>query len=394
LSSLATTGVGERLLTADYLFATLANFLNAFGSQMLVATLPVYVLSLGGSQADAGLVSGSLAFTALLLRPLVGWLADAWRRRPLVLVGTSCYGLASVVYMLAGTVPALVLGRVVHGFGLSNYTTAANAYLADIAPPKRRAEAIGFFAMTGDLGLITGPAIGFFIVNLLGFQRLFYFTAALAFLAFAISFLARERRQRPPGRRPPWTLRTGIVAVDALPVAWMATCLGMGFGPVSAFISIFAESRGVANPGFYFTVQALALMASRTFSGRLADRRGRAFMVVPGTICLALALALLPWADGYPRFMLSAALFGLGFGMAQPATMALLVDRVRPEQRGLAMSTYFTGFDLGISLGAIGLGVVSESWGFGVVWPISATCTLLGLLGLLSRQRHPARPTA
>ena len=68
--------------------------------QMLVATLPVYVISLGGNQTDAGLVSGALAFTALLFRPFMGWLTDAWRRRPLVLIGTSCYGFASVVYLL------------------------------------------------------------------------------------------------------------------------------------------------------------------------------------------------------------------------------------------------------------------------------------------------------
>ena len=96
---------------------------------MLVATMPVYVLYLGGDRTDAGFVGGGVAFSALLFRPLVGWLTDVWRRRPLVLVGTSCYGLASLVYCLAGSIPALLLGRAVHGFGLSCYTTASNAYL-------------------------------------------------------------------------------------------------------------------------------------------------------------------------------------------------------------------------------------------------------------------------
>ena len=107
----ATGHADDRLFTSDFVFATLANFANAFGMQMLVATLPVYVIHMGGTQADAGLVTGALAFTALLFRPLVGWLTDAWRRRPLVLVGTSCYGFASVIYLLAGSIPLLVLGH-------------------------------------------------------------------------------------------------------------------------------------------------------------------------------------------------------------------------------------------------------------------------------------------
>jgi predicted MFS family arabinose efflux permease len=86
--------------------------------------------------------------------------------------------------------------------------------------------------------------------------------------------------------------------------------------------------------------------------------------------------------------VISAALFGLGFGSAQPAAMALLIDRVRPEQRGLATGTYFTGFDAGISIGSLLLGVVSQHLGFGVMWPISAACTLLGLAGFLADRRH------
>ncbi|HEX2923315.1 MAG TPA: MFS transporter [Chloroflexota bacterium] len=386
----ATTGsTTERLLTSDFIFTTTANFANAFGIQMLVATMPIYVLSLGGSQTDIGLISGAVALTALLFRPFVGWVTDAWRRRPLVLVGTACYSLASVVYILAGSIPGLLLGRILHGFGLSCSTTASNAYIADIAPRKRRAEAMGIFAAMHDLGLITGPAIGFFLVGLIGFQRLFCMTATLALTAFVISFFARERRESWAIVRQPWSPRTGIVAIDALPVAWTALCMGLGFGPLNAFISVFAQSRGVENPGLYFTVQATALLVSRTFAGRLADRRGRAFVIVPGVILMATALALLPMAFDFPHFMISASLFGLGFGSAQPATMALLIDKVRPEQRGLAASTYFTGFDAGISTGSLVLGIVSQSWGFGVMWSLSAACTLLGLTGILGNRRRP-----
>jgi MFS family permease len=357
--------------------------------QMLTATLPIYVVSMGGTAADAGLVTGALAFTAMLLRPLVGWIADAWRRRPLVLLGTACYALASVVYMLAGSIPALVVGRVVHGFGLSNYTTAANAYLADIAPPSRRAEAIGWYAVAMDVGLIVGPAVGFFVATGFGFRTLFYVSASLAAAAFLVSTLARERRRRPPGPRPAWSARTGLVAIDALPVAWTAVCLGMGFGPIGSFISIYATERGIGNPGFYFTVQAIALLASRSFSGRLADRRGRAFVMVPGIVLIALALALLPLASDFPRFVLCAALFGMGFGSTQPATMALVVDRVRPEQRGMAMSTYFLGFDAGISIGSIGFGLIGQAFGFAVMWPTAAAAVLLGLLGIVAARRSP-----
>ena len=380
----------NRIFSRDFILATLANFSNALGQQMLTATLPLYVLALGGSQADAGLVAGFNAIVSLLLRPLTGWAVDAWARRPLVLIGTACFSVANIIYEFSTTVPQLLVGRAVHGLGISSYSVSSNAFIADITPPARRAEAIGFFAIAMDIGLITGPAIGFFIVSLVGFQLLFWFSAGLAFVAFLISWLPRERRVRPAVRQP-WSPGNSLFCVDAWPVMVMSLCLGLGLGPHFAFLSIFAESKGVPNPGFYFTVQALALMASRTFSGRLADRRGREFVIIPGMIAAALALLLLPlWSD-LPHFMISAALFGLGFGSAQPATMALLVDRVRLEQRGVAMSTYFIGFDVGISIGSIGFGQISQTFGFPVMWTIAAGCVLLGITGVAAHRRFQPR---
>lgn len=378
----------NRLYTKDFVLTATANLANAFGMQMLVATLPLYVLSLGGSQTDAGLVTGALAFTALLFRPLMGYLTDAWRRRPLVLIGTSCYGLASVVYLLSNSIPFLLLGRFVHGFGLSCYTTSSNAYIADIAPFRRRAEAVGIFAATQAIGVIIGPVVGFMLIDEVGFHRLFYFSGGLAFMAFFISLFARERIEPVKKERQPWSLRTGIVTAEALPMAWMALCMGLGFGAVSSFISIFARQRGFGNPGFYFMVQAIALLVSRIFLGRLADRYGRAALIFPGIILAALALAILPLAYSLSYFVISASLFGLGFGAAQPATMALLIDRVGAEKRGIATSTYYTGFDGGVSLGSILLGAVSQHLGFVVMWPIAAVCTSLGLIGLLRSQRQ------
>jgi len=372
----------ERLLSANFVFATLANFFNSLGSQMMNTTLPVYVLSIGGSNIQAGLVGGALPITALLLRPLVGWVADVWKRRSLAVIGSSFYGVASIVYAISNSIGVLVFGRVVHGVGISGYTTAANAYIVDIAPKKRRAEALGLFAVTTSLGLIIGPTIGFYIVSRFDFHWLFHFATLLAVVTCVVSIFARERPRPRTSQRQAWSLRNNILVVEALPVAWIALCLGFAMGSVNNFIAIFASSRGIDNPGLYFTVQAIALLFSRAFSGRLADKYGRGAAIIPGTIVMSIALATIPLAHDLPHFMISAALFGLGLGAAQPATMALLADHVRSDQQGLGVATYYIGFDGGIFLGSVAFGVMSQNWGFGLTWSFAAVCTLLGLLGL------------
>jgi MFS family permease len=210
----------------------------------------------------------------------------------------------------------------------------------------------------------------------------------LAVITCIVSLFAKERERPQNSQWPTWSLRTGILAIEALPVAWIALCLGLAMGAVNTFIAIFASSRGIENPGLYFAVQATALLMSRAFSGRLADRRGRGAAIIPGTIAMSIALATLPLARDRPHFMVTAALYGLGFGTAQPATMALLADHLHSEQQGLGVATYFMGYDGGIFLGSVTFGVVSQVWGFGVMWPVTAVCTLLGLVGLLGARRR------
>jgi MFS family permease len=360
-----------------------ANLFVSLGQQMATATLPVYIISLGGTPAQAGLVTGGAAITALLARPFAGYLVDAWRRRPVVLLGCAFYVVASITYLLSTAVAGLALGRIFHGFGLSNYTTAANTYIADIAPRRRRAEAIGVFAATADVGLITGPAVGFAIVGAFSFHELFLASTSMALLALLSSLFARERRAAVArDHRPPWSLRNGLVSARALPEAWIAFCLGMGIGPLNTFLAIFATGRGVANPGWFFTVQACALLLTRAVGGRLADRRGRAVVIVPGLLSAAAAIALLPFAYELPQFFLSAALWGVGLGAAQPASQALLVDRARGPERGLALSTYFMGFDIGIGVGSILLGLISQTFGWPAMWTVSALAILLGVVGV------------
>jgi MFS family permease len=376
-----------RLFTSAFILVISANFANSLGAQMASAILPVYVVWLGGTEFRAGVVTAALAFTALLLRPFVGWLVDAWRRRPMVLIGTGCYTVANLMYAVFSSLPMMLISRVIHGFGLSNYSTASSAFLADIAPPLRRAEAMGYYSVAMDIGLLGGPALAFFLVKYTGLQHIFFLTAALACIAFIISVPIREHRPPRLGPAPPWQLQTGIVSKPALPPAWMAFCLGMGVGPITAFIAIFARQKGVNNPGLYFTIQAIALMLSRTCSGRISDRRGRAFVIVPGMVAIAIGLLLLPFAHTLIQLTISAAFIGIGFGSSQPATMALTVDLVSPDERGMAVSTYFLGFDTGISLGQFAMGAVATAFGFSAAWIAAAVFVLLGLAAIKKRRR-------
>lgn len=90
------------------------------------------------------------------------------------------------------------------------------------------------------------------------------------------------------------------------------------------------------------------------------------------------ALATLAHGGKVPTLALAGALYGIGFGAAQPSLMAWTVDLVPPADRGRAMGTFFTAFELGIGVGAIGFGFVLGHAGFSSMFLTAGALALAG----------------
>ena len=140
-----------------------------------------------------------------------------------------------------------------------------------------------------------------------------------------------------------------------------------------------AAARGIANYELFFTVYALGLIAVRAASGELSDRVGRGAVVIPGMLLTAAALLLLAGADSLPALLLVAGLYGLGFGAANPALMALTVDRAGPAGRGAAMATFGASFDLGIGAGSMVLGYLLTLTDYATMYTAAAGAIGLGM---------------
>ncbi|MFZ1059497.1 MAG: MFS transporter, partial [Candidatus Rokuibacteriota bacterium] len=121
---------------------------------------PLYAGALGIPESEIGLIVGFFALSSMTVRPWAGWAADRYGRLPLLVAGTLLFLASSLLYGWSRSVGALLAVRVVHGAGMGLYPTAATAVVADIAPPERRGEAMGFFGAAGNLALALGPVVG------------------------------------------------------------------------------------------------------------------------------------------------------------------------------------------------------------------------------------------
>ena len=382
----------EALFTRDFILLCLGTFLFAGSMFLLFAVLPVFVVEeLHGADSQVGLIMGAFALSALLVRPMTGRLADQWSRKTLLSIGALIYCLAPALYTQAESVPVMLGLRLFHGLGIAAYTTAAGVIVADLAPSSRRGEGMGYYGMSLNLAMTIGPALGVILIGSIGYDALFWLCAALGLGSLVLSQMIREPA-RAPSPHQAGTQPHKWVSRAALFPGFIAVCMTVTFGAVVSFLPLFVKAADLGNPGLYFSVYSIVVVVSRPFAGRLSDRFGRAAVIVPGMVCLTVAMTTLAFSSSLFGLLIAAALQGLGFGGVQPSIMALVVDRSPPHERGAALATLMGAFDVGVGLSSIVLGAVLEYTDFTVMFLCAGGVALIGALGAAGGTRESAQP--
>lgn len=322
----------------------------------------------------------------MVVKPLAGWGADRFGRRPLLLWGAALFVLASAGYAASAGALTLLLMRLVHGAGMGLFPTAASAVVADIAPPERRGELMGVYGASANVAMAAGPLLGLEIVGRAGFPALFAVATACALTAMLTSLAIRETAA---GRgTAPLRLGTALHRSALAPSAVML-CLMVSYGAQVAFLPIHIADLGL-NSGIFFLAFALVVAVVRGWAGRLSDRVGRGPVAGGGLLVAAAGLVLLALTRDVLSLAAAGALYGVGFGAAQPSLLAWSVDRVRAEDRGRALGTLYTAWELGIAVGAVISGLAVASLGFTATFLAGAAVAVAGALFALRGSRRPA----
>lgn len=371
------------LWTRDFILICAANFFVFTAFQMLMPTLPHYVGVLGGSEGIIGLVTGIFTISAVAIRPWLGLEIDRRGRRGIYLAGLLVFVIIVAGYQWAGSILALLLLRVLHGIGWGGSTTAGGTIAADLIPPSRRGEGMGYYGLFSNLAMAVAPALGLAIMRAAGFPHLFTTSALLAVIALLLVLVTHI----PPA--PPSTaggVKPALFEPTALVPGLVMFFVTVTWGGIVSFLSLYAESKGILNIGIYFTVYAVVLMAVRPLAGAWADRRGAAVVIIPGLICVTAAMAILAAASSLSWLLAAAVINGLGFGATQPTLQALTIERAPLTRRGAANATFFSAFDLGIGAGSVSLGLVAGRWGYAWMYTVAAFCSLVGLIVFLAQK--------
>jgi predicted MFS family arabinose efflux permease len=342
------------------LFGSVASFFLSVS--MLVPTLPLYVRSLGGDPVQIGIVVGSFSIGVLIVRPWVGHAVDSRGRRPTLLMGGLLVAAMSPLYIWLTALAALIAVRIFHGIGLSAFTSGSTTLVADLSPPGRRTEFLGYLSTAGILAFALGPLAGIEIVERWGFRALFFAVTACALAALACG-AGLSSRPRPPARTSRADYRKALVRRDVLVPTATLLMVTLAHGGLFAFVPILLEDRLSFDFGLFFVAYAAASLVIRLVVGRIARLWGDGPLVWAGLALYAAGLALVPLVHDRLSMVLPAVLLGVGFGAYQPAVYGIVANAASDRTRGMVLSMFLAAFDAGMSLGGLVSGPVVASHG-------------------------------
>lgn len=335
--------------------------------------MPLLVVSLGGSLADAGIIAAVRFGLGAVFSLPFGAIADAWGTRrtlALAVASNAAINLIPILGAVTGSLLPLYAWAVLSGLAASLFLPANGAYVAGTASPASRGSAFGWLTLATHTGVASGPAIGGFLWEHTSPEITFAASALLGSSALvAPLFVAASIRTRVDLSGLP-RMVAGVARDRVIVGSWLAALgIGLPWGAVSGLFPIFAGSIGIAAgaAGLLLGLQSIANGASRVPLGRLIDRRPVRPLVAAFT-CAAYGgvTAFLGVQSG----ALGIATIFVGGIVALAATLMLvqvtISARAPAALRATGLGGYSTFLSAGLGIGPFVAGATAEANGFGI----------------------------
>ena len=419
----------ERLWNANYCKVMAANFTLFFAFYLLTPLLPLYLSEHFHAPKDViGIVLSGYTLTALLSRPFSGFLVDSFPRKSVLLWCFFFFFVFFAGYLAASTLLLFTIVRTLHGAPFGAVTVANSTMAIDVLPSSRRNEGIGYYGLSNNLAMAVSPSIAIVIYHYThSFELLFWLAFVIAFAGFIVDSTIKNQTSCDEANSPdvsqtdnaPFHTKTvsnldagkalqapSSEQYDAHPArkwisldrfflirGWLLAInmvfFGFCFGVLSNYLAIYGkEVMGITGQtGVYFAILSVGLILSR-LQGSKALREGKLTLnAAEGTILSTIGYVLFVACPNDIGYYGSAIFIGLGNGHMWPAFQNMIISVASHDRRGTANSTILVSWDVGMGLGVLIGGFVTERMGYVPAFWLVAIAQAAGMLLFLTSTR-------
>lgn len=375
---------------------------------MLRPLIGTYVVSLGGTEAEASVALAAFSLIPTVLAILIGGIVDSLGTRPVLIAGGALMVIGGAL-LLVPSIPTVIASQVVLGLGTLCVWVSLQASVTRASDPEEsrdaRARRIAAFTLFVSIGQTAGPALGGSLEGVGGYALAYGCYAALSLALFVVAVVRVRRAPVPtaPIRRipivRPYVDGLALLRNRAVVIAVLVSFTSLAIHDIrTGWQPLLLHAAGLDQwqIGLVLSVSAVAGLAARPFFAILLRALGAPLFVAIVVIGGAITAMLVTAAPGNMPFLLGiGALNGLLVGFTQPISLILLSDETPASRLGIASGLRSMGNQAALLASPAAFGIVSAFAGltiaFLVVGGLAAGVGALSA-GLLATRRARLDP--
>lgn len=369
-----------------------AQFLVMGAMTMIIPFLPLYLSELGVTDPDklqlwAGIIFGINFFSAFLVSPIWGTLADKYGRKIMVIRSGIGMSIAIILMGFAASPVHLLLLRFVNGL-VSGFSPAAISLVATNTPKARVGYALGLLQAGAVSGSVMGPFFGGMLAEWIGFRAIFTVTGIIVFVAtMVVVFKVAEMHKPDPSKvKPQGFMREASVILGnktLLPLFSVAFLIQFAMLSPGPQMPLFVQQLGA--PGGYIvffaglvtSVTGLANIVASPQLGKLGDKFGSQYVLMIALLGAAVFFIPHAFVTSVWQLLVCRFLLGMFVGGLLPSLNSLVRHNAPPGKEATAYGYSNSAVCLGNMLGPIMGGFVSGWIGIRGLFLVTSVLLLL-----------------
>ncbi|MFI2761926.1 MFS transporter [Streptomyces echinatus] len=368
----------------------LLRFVSVLGTStsfyLLLSVVPAYATTGGAGDGAAGLATGALMLTTVVGELATPALVGRYGYRVLLIVGLVLLGAPALALTVSRDLWWIVGVCLVRGLGFAFTVVAGGALTASLIPAERRGEGLALVGIVGGLPSLVALPLGVWLAEHAGYGVVFA-AGAVAALAAVLAVPGLPDRIEASGR--PVGMTEGLRTAGLRRPATVFAATAVAAGIVVTFLPLAVA--GSATVAVALLVQPATTTLARWVAGRRGDRHGAGGLVLPGLLLSAAGTLMMALTGSAVAVVVAVGVFGVGFGIAQNATLTLMYARVPAAGYGTVSALWNFAYDAGMGTGAVAFGWLAAGTGYPWAFALTGVAMLTAVLPARHTHRVPTR---
>ncbi len=371
----------EKTFSKDSILALIGAFCYISCATMAMPITAGFTKSLGGSAELMGIMTGLMYLVSLCVRPVAGNLADKIKKSTLTIWGSGLMLVTNFVYAIAPNLWVLTIARVVCGIGYAACTVGLSTWFSMLVPSNKVGKAMGIYGTMQAISMAIVGKVAISVSNTWNERTAFVVAALFAVVTFVLSFIIKDRGE-PIVKEGTPKKKIRLLDINVLPVALILMLFTIPYNATQGLIKEYVPARGFeVDAGWFITMYAIFLIFLRVGFRNFFDKvKYRNFLFI-SLVSSIVAMTCLHFVSNYVFMAVASLCMAGGYGIMCSVTQATAIKLAGgKENRGVANSTYYMGFDSGMALGPTIGGFLMAKLPVEMFYPALMVCSVLAFV--------------